>query len=201
MFVWVYFWALYSVSLSNLSILFPIPPYDYRRFIISVKFSSIQFSRPVMSNSLWPHGPQHARFPCPSPTPKLAKTHVHWVGDAIQPSHPLSSPSPPAFNLYQHQGLLQWASILWGFPHPFSIVLINFGSFDLQYLKKRIYWDFIWIALNLYIKLGRIDILTTLSLPIHGYGIFLHLLIFSLIFCNQSFVVLFLYFLCTFWYN
>ena len=38
---------------------------------------------------------------------KLAQTHVHWVSDAIQPSHPLSSPSP-AFNLSQHQGLLQW---------------------------------------------------------------------------------------------
>ena len=34
-------------------------------------------------------------------------THVHWVGDAIQPSHPLSSPSPPALNLYQHQGLFK----------------------------------------------------------------------------------------------
>ena len=39
---------------------------------------------------------------------KLAQTHVHWVGDAIQPSHPLSSPSPPAFNLPQHQDLFQW---------------------------------------------------------------------------------------------
>ena len=38
---------------------------------------------------------------------KFAQTHVHWVGDAIQPSHPLSSPSPPAFNLSQHQGLFQ----------------------------------------------------------------------------------------------
>ena len=38
------------------------------------------------------------------------QTHVHWVGDAIQPSHPLSSPSPPAFNLSQHQGLFQWVS-------------------------------------------------------------------------------------------
>ena len=38
---------------------------------------------------------------------KLAQTHVHQVGDAIQPSHPLSSPSPPAFNLSQHQGLFQ----------------------------------------------------------------------------------------------
>ena len=37
---------------------------------------------------------------------EFTQTHVHWVGDAIQPSHPLSSPSPPAFNLSQHQGLL-----------------------------------------------------------------------------------------------
>ena len=40
---------------------------------------------------------------------EFAQTHVHWVGDAIQPSHPLSSPSPP-FNLSQHQGLFQWVS-------------------------------------------------------------------------------------------
>ena len=39
----------------------------------------------------------------------FAQTHVHWVGDAIQPS-PLFSPSPPAFNLSQHQGLFQWVS-------------------------------------------------------------------------------------------
>ena len=41
---------------------------------------------------------------------KFAQTHVHWIGDAIQPSHPLSSPSPPALNLSQHQGLFQWVS-------------------------------------------------------------------------------------------
>ena len=44
--------------------------------------------------------------------PELTQTHVHWVGDAIQPSHPLSSPSPPGFNLSQHQGLFQWVSSL-----------------------------------------------------------------------------------------
>ena len=38
------------------------------------------------------------------------QTHVHWVGDAIQPSHPLLSPSPPALNLSQHQGLFKWIS-------------------------------------------------------------------------------------------
>jgi len=42
--------------------------------------------------------------------PDFSQTHVHWVSDAIQPSCPLSSPSPPAFNLSQHQGLFQWVS-------------------------------------------------------------------------------------------
>ena len=44
-------------------------------------------------------------FPVHHQLPELAQTHVHRVSDAIQPSHPLSSPSPPAFNLPQHQGL------------------------------------------------------------------------------------------------
>ena len=39
---------------------------------------------------------------------EFAEIHVHWIGDAIQPSHPLSPPSPPTFNLSQHQGLFQW---------------------------------------------------------------------------------------------
>ena len=42
--------------------------------------------------------------------PEFTQTHVHWVGDAIQPSHPLSSPSPPALSLPQHQGLFKWVS-------------------------------------------------------------------------------------------
>ena len=44
--------------------------------------------------------------------PQFAQTHFHWVGDAIQPSHLLSSSSSPAFSLYQHQGLFQWVSSL-----------------------------------------------------------------------------------------
>ena len=40
---------------------------------------------------------------------EFTQTHVHWIGDAIQPSHPPSSP-PPTFNLFQHQGLFQWVS-------------------------------------------------------------------------------------------
>ena len=44
--------------------------------------------------------------------PEFAQTHVHWVIDAIQPSHPLLSPSPPALNLSYHQGLFQWVGSL-----------------------------------------------------------------------------------------
>ena len=44
--------------------------------------------------------------------PEFTQTHIHWVRDAIQPSHPPSSPSPPALNLSQHQGLFKWVSSL-----------------------------------------------------------------------------------------
>ena len=46
-------------------------------------------------------------LPIPHYLPEFAQVHFHFIGDAIQPSHPLSSPSPPAFNLAQHQGLFQ----------------------------------------------------------------------------------------------
>ena len=65
-----------------------------------------------MSNFLRPHELQHARLPCPSLSPVVAQTHVHWVSDAIQPSHPLLSPSPLALNLSQHHGLFKWVSSL-----------------------------------------------------------------------------------------
>ena len=75
-----------------------------------ISFSSVQFSRSVVSDSLRPHELQHARPPCPSPLPEFTQTHVHWVGDAIQSSHPRSSPSPPAPNPSQHQSLFQWVN-------------------------------------------------------------------------------------------
>ena len=51
-------------------------------------------------------------FPVHHQLPEFTQTYVHWVGDAIQPSHSLSSPSPPALNLSQHQGLFKWVSSL-----------------------------------------------------------------------------------------
>ena len=49
-------------------------------------------------------------FPVLHHLPEFAQTYVHWVGDAIQPSHPLLSPSPPALNISQHQDLFKWVS-------------------------------------------------------------------------------------------
>ena len=74
------------------------------------QFSSVHFSGSVMSSSLQPHGLQHTGLPVHYQLAELARTHVHQVGDAIQPSLPLSSPSLPAFNLTQQQGLFQWVS-------------------------------------------------------------------------------------------
>ena len=77
--------------------------------IMSKKCISIQFSSVTQSclslcdpmNCSTPGLPVHHQLP------EFTQTHVRWVSDAIQPSHPLSSPSPPAFNLSQHQVTFQ----------------------------------------------------------------------------------------------
>ena len=76
-------------------------------FFFSVQFSSVAQSCPTVCDPMdcsLPGLPVHCQLP------EFTQTHVHWVSDAIQPSHPLSSPSPPAFSLSQHQGLCQWVS-------------------------------------------------------------------------------------------
>ena len=77
------------------------------------------FSCSVMCYSLHPHGLQHASLPRPSQLRELAQTQVHWVSEAIQPSHPLLPPSVLALSLSQHQGLFQWV----GFSHHVAKVL------------------------------------------------------------------------------
>ena len=79
-------------------------------FYLNFQLQSVQLSLSVISDSLRPHGLQHTRPPCPSPTPRVYSNSCHWAGDAIQPSHALLSPSLPAFSLSQHQGLVQSVS-------------------------------------------------------------------------------------------
>ena len=76
---------------------------------IPLQFSSVIQLCPTLCdpmNCSTPGLPVHHQLP------EFTQTHVHWVGDAIQPSHPLSSPSPSALNLSQHQSLFQWVSPL-----------------------------------------------------------------------------------------
>ena len=90
--------------------------------IVSVQFNSVTQSCPILCNPMdcstpgLPVHHQHLEF---------TQTYVHWVSDAIQPSHPLSSPSAPAFNLFQHQSLFKWVSS----SHQVSKVL----EFQLQH--------------------------------------------------------------------
>ena len=75
----------------------------------SVQFSSVTQSCPTLCdpmNCSTPGLPVHHKLP------ESTQTHVHWVSDAIQPSHLMSSPSPPALNLSQHQGVFKWVSSL-----------------------------------------------------------------------------------------
>jgi len=75
--------------------------------LCSDQVSSVAQSCPTLldpMNRSMPSLPVHHQLP------EFTQTHVHWVGDAIQPSHPLASPSPPALNPSQHQSLLQWVN-------------------------------------------------------------------------------------------
>ena len=96
--------------------------YLWRPFTISAQFSSVAQSCLTLCDPMDCSTPG---FPVHHQLLEFTQTYVHWVGDAIQPSHPLLSPSPPAFNLSQHQGLFKWVSS----SHQVAKVL----EFQLQY--------------------------------------------------------------------
>ena len=97
--------------------------------LLSPQFSSVAKLCPTLCdpmNCSTPGVPIHCQLL------ELTQTQVHWVSDAIQPSHPLSSPSPPAFNLFQHQGLFQWVSSLHQWPKywSFSFSISPFNEYS-----------------------------------------------------------------------
>ena len=103
-----------------------------------VRFSSVAQSCPTLCD---PMNRSTSGLPVHHQLPESTQTHVHWVGDAIQPSHPLSSPSPPAFNLSKHQGLsnesalcIRWPKC-WSFRFSISPSNVYSGS-----ISFRINW-------------------------------------------------------------
>ena len=106
-----------------------------------VSYCSVAKLHPILCDSMNCSMPG---FPVLQNYPKFAQTHVHWAGDAIQPSHPLSS-SPPALSLSQHQGLFQWV----GFSHQVTKVL----EFQLQHQS------FQWIFRTNFLRIDWFDLL------------------------------------------
>ena len=110
-------------------------------------WTSVQFSRSVMSTLCDPMSCSMPGIPVQKQLPEPTQTHVHWVGDAIQPSHPLlSSPSPPAPSPSQHQGLFQWVRS----SHQVAKVL----EFQLQYQSSNENSGLIFF------RIDRFDLLT-----------------------------------------
>ena len=99
-------------------------------YIHNVIFSSVQLSSVTQACLTLCDPMDHTGLPVHHQLPEFTQTHVHWVSDAIQPSHPLLSPSPPAPNPSQHQGLFQWFS----FSHQVDKVLEScmYGDTDVK---------------------------------------------------------------------
>ena len=90
--------------------------------------------------------------------PEFTQTRVHWVGDAIQPSHPLSSPSPPAFNLSQHQGLFNESVFCIRWPKYWSFSFNISPSNEYSGLVSfRMDWMDLPLWLNSYVIWGIYD--------------------------------------------
>ena len=126
--------TLYPLNINS-----PIPfsqgPYNF--YSISCLYESddykyLQFSHSVVPSSLQAVDCSSPGLPVHHQLPEFTQTHVHWVGNVIQPSHPPSSPSPPTLSLFQHQGLFKWVSSL----HQVAKVL----EFQLQHPSFQ--WTF-----------------------------------------------------------
>ena len=105
--------------------------------LVSTSHCSVTHSCPALSD---PMDCSIPGFPVLHHLPEHAKTHVHCVSDAIQPSHPLSSPSSSAFNLFQHQGLSQWVIYL-HIENPMKIlIMLSYQRTNLLKFKEKLFF-------------------------------------------------------------
>ena len=91
-------------------------------WILTTSSFTLQFSSVQSLSCVWLSNPMNRStpgLPVHHQLPEATETHVHWVGDAIQPSHPLSSSSPPPLSLSQYQGLFRWPKY-WSFSFNIS---------------------------------------------------------------------------------
>ena len=100
---------VYELDISLFLVLSNATETLHKSCILCLQFSSVAQSCPTLCD---PMNRSMLGLPAHHQLPEFTQTHVHRIGDAIQPSHPLSFPSPPAPNPSQHQGLFQWVNSL-----------------------------------------------------------------------------------------
>ena len=125
----------------------PLPPsflpssVHVHMHVCMYQFSSVSQMCPTLCD---PMDCSMPGFPVHHQLPEFTQTHVHWASDAIQPSHPLSSPSPPAVNPSQHQGLFQWLSSLHWVAEVLELQLQHQSFqwiFRTDFLLDRLVWS------------------------------------------------------------
>ena len=121
--------------------------HSFRVFVYSVQLISVAQSCLTLCD---PMGCSMPGFPVHHQLLEPTQTHVHWVGDAIQPSHPLLSPSPPAFNLSQHQGLFQWVSS----SHQMAKVFGASASASIFPMNIQVWFPLGWTGLTSLLSKG-----------------------------------------------
>ena len=153
------FLSFLSYNLPGITWVFPRIPYIFHLGAYAHShrpaehfIPSVQFSHSVMSDLCNPMDCSMLGLPVYQQFLEFIQTHVHSVGDATQPSYPRSSPSPPTFNLSQHQSLFKWVSssyqvykavVLSMVTLVFSVVslvqkvLSRFAFFNLYYKSRR----------------------------------------------------------------
>ena len=108
----IYNFLLCFVNLNYIDWFLNVKTTCFPAIMVYMTLTSVQFSSVAQSwLTLWdPMNRSMPGLPVHHKLQESTQTHVHWVSDAIQPSYPLSSPSPPASNPSQHQGLFQWVN-------------------------------------------------------------------------------------------
>ena len=123
LYMYIYTYILQNIRKCSILIIIKLKSISLIRLIKRswFQFSSITQSYPTLCDSMdysMPSLPVHHQLP------EFTQTHVHWVSDHIQPSLPLSAPSPPILNLSQYQGLFKWVTS--------SHQVAKYGSFSLK---------------------------------------------------------------------
>ena len=131
-------WQVYVVPLWTLGCIY------HFELVFSFSFwyiATFLFSCTVMSYSLWSHGLQHTRSPCPSPSPEVCSSSCPLIGDAIQPSHPLmpSAPLPSIFPSIMNFSIESAVHIRWPKYWSFSISISPSSEYS-ELISLKIDW-------------------------------------------------------------